>query len=469
MISIFASHGMRAMGWESTDGPLNVGTVFTVTANNRIIAARYWKASSASDGLTFTMSLYGAAATPLAQASRVQLASDPLGWVWVPFTTPVSVSPGTNYTVACRVPGSNYFVTGEYPVLTGFTRDPFRMPARFSTYDYSSGVAKPTGPGDYVYAIDAIAETAVATTPRSVLALDSDTDNISQAWFTARAAEGIQMFVTAGTPWSVAGTETLNEPRMVIREQFDRALKAGMKIALYTRDPRHWAAGLDAAGDYISQLQFFALDVESDPGIPVTQAMLDGVAARGVRPIIYGGRWTWDGIQGATKDSFSRYPLWDTNEDSTLDYNVWKNNPDFLAGPPSPYGGWNVDGNYRVGSQQKFDVTIDGVLTDLNSFDQAFLREVTPVTVPADQTVDSWQAVTLTATGPGTWTQTSGTTQDTQVNGGTLTFTAKPGMSSQTLVFDYGGKKVNITVRPSKHGIIVTPPNIKPVRLRRIV
>lgn len=468
MAHIYAAHGMEVMGWESGDGPLNVGTIFSVTANNRIIAARYWKESQVNNGQTFTMSLYGAGDAPIAQASRVQLASDPLGWVQVNFPTPANVVPGTNYTIACRVPAANYFVTDQYPVLTGFNRDPFRMPVRFSTYDYSGGVAKPTGPGDYVYAIDAVAETAVATTPRSILALDSDEDNISQAWFNARAAEGIKMFVTAGTPWSVAGTETLNEPRMVIREQFDRALKAGLKIGLYTRDPRHWAAGLDAAGDYISQLQFFALDVESDPGIPVTQAMIDGVVARGARPLIYGGFWTWDGIQGSTKNDFSRYPLWDTNDNQGLDYNVWKSEPDYLSAPPAPYGGWNVPGNYRVGSQQKFDVIIDGVLTDLNSFDESWLIDTTPVTVSPDQTVDSWQAVTLTASGPGSWTQVGGTTQTTQISGGSLTFTAKPGMTTQTLIFEYGGKRVTVTVRPSQHGLVVSPSNITPVRVRRV-
>lgn len=218
----------------------------------------------------------------------------------------------------------------------------------------------------------------------SVKALDTDQDGITQAWFNARKAQGVELFITAGTPWSTDGLTTINTPRLAIREQFRMALQAGMKIGLYTRNPNHWAAGLEAAGPYLSQLQFFAIDVEPDPGQKVTQAQVNGVIAAGVRPIVYAGQWFWNSIHGTADTSFKQYPLWDTNESSTYDYTTWLNTPNFMTPAPLPFGGWNVEGNYRIGIQQRFDVVIDGILTDLNSFDAAFLVEKEPFVPPAD-------------------------------------------------------------------------------------
>lgn len=454
-------------GWESTDGPLNLGTQFTVTEATKITAARYYKASTAHNGLPITMTLYGANTTALATATRTQLASDPIGWVTVNFTTPVSVTTGTTYVISWRSTGTSYFVTQSFP-LTATTSAPFALPANHALYLYGAQ-GKPSGVGAYSYAIDAVAEgggTPVVV-KKSVMALDTDNSGLTQAWFNARYAEGVRLFITSGTPWSPTEPVTLNTPRTEVQGVFAMAIAAGMKIGLYTRNPNHYNAGLDAAGPYISQLQFFALDVEPDPGTPVTQAMMNGVAARGVRPIVYAGSGFWASVQGSNTTAFSSYPLWDTQAEATFNYNAWKANPDFMAPAPVAYGGWNVPGNYRVGVQQKFEHVIDGISVDLNSFDESFLREVSGVGVGPDQTVNSWDPVTLTATGSGTWTQTSGAPQTLQVSGTTLTFTATPSMADQTLVFSFGGQSVRVTVLRSAHGLVGSGGSVVPVRLRK--
>lgn len=373
-------------GWMSTDGPINVGTLFTVSAATQIISGRYFKQGTANNGLVVTMRLYGAGTTVLATATRTQLASDPEGWVNVPFSSPVNVAPGTTYTIAFRSTGASYFASSHYP-MTAAVSAPLTRLENHSVYLYGA-LGKPTGQGSYTYAIDAVSTGGVtppAAPPAAVKALDSDQENIPEAWFAARAAEGVKLFVTAGTPWSVAGTETVNTPRVSIQEQFRFALKYGMKIALYTRDPDHYNTGLDAAGPYISALQFFAVDVEPDPGKPVTQAHIDGVTARGVRPVVYAGSGFWADIQGGNTTAFQQYPLWDTDARETFSYANWQaNGADLLSPTPVAYGGWNRPGNenLRIGVQQLFDLMLDGVKVDLNSFRADFLVEKPPVVIP---------------------------------------------------------------------------------------
>lgn len=91
-----------------------------------------------------------------------------------------------------------------------------------------------------------------------------------------------------------------------------------------------------------------------------------------------------------------------------------------------------------------------------------------PVNAGTDQTVAPWTAVTLTGSGTGssTWTQISGTTVTLFGSGTTRTFMAPASMSTQTLVFDYGGDTVNITVSRAKHGIVQADKSVKPVKVR---
>jgi hypothetical protein len=65
-------------------------------------------------------------------------------------------------------------------------------------------------------------------------------------------------------------------------------------------------------------------------------------------------------------------PLWDTNVTGAVSPDNWR--PSLMVPAPVPYGGWNVLGNPRVMVQQAFNVTLNGVVVDLNSVAAGFLR-----------------------------------------------------------------------------------------------
>ena len=152
--------------------------------------------------------------------------------------------------------------------------------------------------------------------------------------------------------------------------QAQMALDAGMMIAAYTRDPRCFKEGIEAFGPLRNKLQFFALDIETDPGIRVTRAMLDGVKALDVRPVIYTGSGMWPTIMEPS-DDFSDVPLWDT-QTASFAYGDW--HVDHLWPKPTEYGGWNTPSTMRIGVQQQFEYSLFGVRVDLNSFDIDFLK-----------------------------------------------------------------------------------------------
>ena len=197
----------------------------------------------------------------------------------------------------------------------------------------------------------------------SVKVLDTTAAITDPNWFRQAYAEGFRLYVMHSTVW---GTCT---PWQQTQAQLKMALDAGLKIAVYTRDASCWENGIKAAGPYMSQLQFFALDIEPG-GSLVTRAMVDGVRSLGVRPVIYSGSGMWPGLMG-NSTAFSDVPLWDTDT-STLNYASWTAN--YLAPAPAQYGGWNTAGTMRVGIQQKFEHTLNGVNVDLNSFDASFLK-----------------------------------------------------------------------------------------------
>ena len=214
-----------------------------------------------------------------------------------------------------------------------------------------------------VTGISVAAERATAAAD-SVKALDSAATISNPQWFHDRFAEGFRLYIMQSTSWGSCAAWPNAEP------QLKMALDAGMKIAVYTRDPQCWASGIDAAGTYVDQLQFFAVDVETDPGIPVTREMIDGVTAKGVRPVIYSGSGQWPAVMGPST-AFADIPLWDTDA-TELDPARWAPNID--SPPADHYGGWNTDSNPRVIIQQALEVNLDGVRIDLNSVRADFLK-----------------------------------------------------------------------------------------------
>ncbi|MEV7132045.1 PKD domain-containing protein [Arthrobacter sp. NPDC093128] len=201
----------------------------------------------------------------------------------------------------------------------------------------------------------------------SVKVLDTANTITDPAWFVQAYNAGFRLYVMHSTAWGTCN------PWYRTETQLKMALDAGLMIAVYTRDPRCWQGGISAAGPYQNQLQFFALDVETG-SVPVTRAMVDGVKGMGVRPVIYSGSGMWPQIMN-NSTAFADVPLWDTNAGS-VNYSTWT--ADYLMPTPVSYGGWNTATNMRIGVQQKFNQTLNGVVVDLNSFDATFLGAQPP-------------------------------------------------------------------------------------------
>ena len=147
------------------------------------------------------------------------------------------------------------------------------------------------------------------------------------------------------------------------------ALDAGLMIAAYSRDPFLWQMAIEACAPHVDQLQFFAFDIE-DPDSKLTQEMVDGVRATGVRPLVYSAAWCWSDVMGGDVTAFSNLPLWDAHTDPG-----WTpDSPADVSRPtPVPFGGWNTPTNRRVGVQQAKEITFDGMVVDVNSFSSDFL------------------------------------------------------------------------------------------------
>jgi hypothetical protein len=199
-----------------------------------------------------------------------------------------------------------------------------------------------------------------------VKAFDSANTISDAGWFTKAYAQGFRLYVLQAVNWSDCNPWSRTQP------QIKMALNAGLKVGIYTRNPNCWKGGITATGPYRSQIQFFAIDVETDPGVPVTNAMVGGIAAMGVRPIVYSGYGMWPGVMGARNTSVSTVPLWDTNVTGTVTLANWS--PSLGRPVPIPYGGWNTPTNPRIGVQQAFEISLNGVNVDLNTFDSSFLR-----------------------------------------------------------------------------------------------
>jgi hypothetical protein len=194
------------------------------------------------------------------------------------------------------------------------------------------------------------------------------TDSADAAWFEQAYADGFRLYAYPPLTWGS------DKPRADAQQLFKYALDAGLKVAAYSRDPRWWNAAINAVGSYKSQLQFFALDIETNPGIPVTRSMVDGVKAMGVCPIIYSGSGMWPGIMGAETTNFKDVPLWDTHAVGVTSMNPKTYTPNVLQPKPVPYGGWNVAGTMRIGIQQTFETLYNGKRIDIDSWSADFLR-----------------------------------------------------------------------------------------------
>jgi len=590
--------------WSSTDGPVNVGTRFTVDTGGAISGIRYYKRDTLGDGATIKASLYLPSGTALATASRVQQASDPIGWVTVPFVPAVPVTTFYQYTAAILSTATNYTVTTDYSPLVKVDTPPLHAPVSYSQYMYGAQTM-PNNQGGYSYLVDPVyipstndyaaalpgtaeatlslspqpnaqsvlnlsssatlalqatpkptrtvtlsgagslavtatgmsvaptlaltgagqlglsgsaSQTSAASVPLSgsgqltvddlalsasstaslsgsgtlsrigspnlgrsvalsgagsltmgvssfiaakvnlsgsaslavtgstvIKAFDSDQVPSGADYFVRRYAEGFRLYVTAGTMWGVS------TPDPSVEQKLGWALDAGLKIGLYARNPNYYASAISAAGKWRDRLQFFALDVETDPGIPVTRAMVDGVKALGVRPIIYSGWGMWPSIQGATANDFSDLLLWDTDTRAELDLTY---KADINSPTPVAYGGWNVPGNMRFGIQQKFEQPLDGMNVDLNSFDSQYFIETgtfraAALPLSAEGTLSATASAKpvqgLAATGSGSLSLVGkpNASRSVALSGlGTLGMTSRPNQAANVALSAVGGLSV---------------------------
>lgn len=199
-------------------------------------------------------------------------------------------------------------------------------------------------------------------------------------WFKKMYDQGFRLYVLHTTWWEDTTPNMTPKctPWPGAKQHIKWALDAGIKVGAYTRDPRCWKGGIEAAGEYQNQLQFFDIDIEDDPGVKVTREMIDGIKAMGVRPIIYSGYGMWENVMGKNATQFADVPLWDTNVkweggDKWEDIKkVWV--PNTLDPKPIQYGGWNTSTNMRVAIQQSFDTVIEGEAVDINTFNASFLK-----------------------------------------------------------------------------------------------
>ena len=189
----------------------------------------------------------------------------------------------------------------------------------------------------------------------------------SAQWYNDAYAAGFRLAVLSSNIWGQ------NAPWPQAPTQLELALDAGLKIAAYTRDPSWWKVGIEACAPYIDQLQFFCLDIESDPGVPVTRAMVDGVKSMGVRPVIYSNWSVWPLIMGADNEDFADLPLWDADTQGAH-WDPATFTPTLTTPKPVLYGGWNTPPTMHIGLQQTENAYFNGVSVDISSFSADYLR-----------------------------------------------------------------------------------------------
>jgi hypothetical protein len=212
---------------------------------------------------------------------------------------------------------------------------------------------------------------AVADPRPPVRAFDTTAVVHDKAWFDGMYDRGFRLYVLHSTEWGTT------QPWWRTQEQVRMALQSGLMVAGYTRQPGDWQAGIEAFGPYADDIRFFVLDIEDtgytedEPGQAPTREMVDGICAMGVRPVLYTGKAMWERKMG-TSTEFADVPLWDTDVREGITYENQVVSLD--SPPPQPYGGWNTTDNRRIGVQQAFDVVIDGVPVDLNTFNLRFLE-----------------------------------------------------------------------------------------------
>lgn len=229
--------------------------------------------------------------------------------------------------------------------------------------------------------------TPTATPPPTLSAVkgfDADV-TANQAWFNDMASDGFKVYLFDSVSWnSECANGSCSKPATACtiwgsaQQQIQYALNAGFKIGIYNRNPECWHNGIAGLGKYVADVKFYVLDIETDPGIQPTTAMVNGVKAFGITPIIYSGAGMWPAIMG-NSTAFASLPLQDTEVTGDVTYGNWA--PSLINPAPQSYGGWNIRDstsptgykNLRVATQQSFNTQLFGQSVDLDSFNEKWI------------------------------------------------------------------------------------------------
>jgi hypothetical protein len=195
-----------------------------------------------------------------------------------------------------------------------------------------------------------------------------------QAWFTTEHANGYQLMVIDPDTWSSEfpdgkaddpGSASQCELAADSRQLIDNAVYAGMRVAIYNRNPNCWRQSLDSLGR-LEKLgtPVYVWDVETQPGLVPTQADVATVTKMGYDNAVY----TWDGAVPANLTEFHTLPLfvtevanWDTPDAGPA--------ADFPATTSiAPFDGWTA-------AQMEQDSTgqLSGIRVDFDSVNAAWL------------------------------------------------------------------------------------------------
>ena len=186
-------------------------------------------------------------------------------------------------------------------------------------------------------------------------------------WAQARDDHGVSLAIVG--VWSGREHHSNPAPASLIN-----ARKAGLDVAIYAvtnARPAAWTVNhaISLAEDSgLSQghinLRFFCLDVEV-VGAPLTKQQFDdacgAIADAGLRPLIYSGKWYWDGggdrhMNNPTWAAEAGVPLWASVYDGRHDLNF-----------EDKFGGWGQ--THREAIHESKGERQLGFLADLSAFD----------------------------------------------------------------------------------------------------
>jgi hypothetical protein len=174
-------------------------------------------------------------------------------------------------------------------------------------------------------------------------------DNFTTSnWRTIRR-DGFRLFLTDPIEWSSecsdgnctspVSTCTV-DPAAV--SQLQDAYSQGIDYAVYTRNVNCLTAAIEALPAALqAHMSFALLDIETDPSVPLTQALISGVTALGQTPVVYSYQWGWQTVMGSSS-AFSSYLLQDGEvPDWSAQFPAaYPAGYPSLASMPYPYGGW---------------------------------------------------------------------------------------------------------------------------------